>query len=81
MRHNVLPLLAAAALPWYAFVQGHPFRVRYMVPLVAAGCVMAGFVVAVLPARLRAVGAALLLTIAVVQRAPLDPRRSNPLGS
>ncbi|MEW5984833.1 MAG: hypothetical protein AB1806_20970 [Acidobacteriota bacterium] len=29
-------LVAAAALPWYAFYAGHPFRFRYMVALVPA---------------------------------------------
>jgi hypothetical protein len=29
-----LALAAAAALPTYAFYSGHPFRIRYMVPLV-----------------------------------------------
>jgi hypothetical protein len=34
-------LLACAALPFYAFVSGHPFRIRYEVPLVlgAAACI------------------------------------------
>jgi hypothetical protein len=31
----VLSLLASAAVPWAAFVKGHPFRIRYMVPLIA----------------------------------------------
>lgn len=31
----VLSLVAAAALPWTAFVEGHPFRIRYMIPLIA----------------------------------------------
>ena len=49
--HSVLSLalLATAALPFYAFVSGHPFRVRYMVVLVlamAAGC---GYAVAAIP--------------------------------
>lgn len=39
----VLPiaLLASAALPFYAFVSGHPFRIRYEVPLIlgAAACI------------------------------------------
>lgn len=44
--HNaalVLPiaLLVSAALPFYAFVSGHPFRIRYEVPLIlgAAACI------------------------------------------
>jgi len=28
-------LLAMGRYPWAAFVKGHPFRIRYMVPLVA----------------------------------------------
>ena len=32
----VLALAAAAVLPWYAFYQGHPLRIRYGLPLVAA---------------------------------------------
>ena len=31
-----LALSAAALLPWYAYLQGHPVRLRYDVPLVAA---------------------------------------------
>ena len=31
-----LALVAVSALPWYAYFEGHPFRIRYMVPLVAA---------------------------------------------
>ena len=30
-----LSLAATAAVPWVAFVDGHPFRIRYMVPLIA----------------------------------------------
>ncbi len=37
-------LLASAALPFYAFVSGHPFRIRYEVPLIlgCAACIGAG---------------------------------------
>ena len=28
-------LAATAAVPWLAFLEGHPFRIRYMVPLIA----------------------------------------------
>jgi hypothetical protein len=34
--------LAAAAVPWAAFVDGHPFRIRYMVPLLAMEAIAAG---------------------------------------
>jgi hypothetical protein len=33
---------AAAALPWLAFVEGHPHRIRYMVPLLAAQAIGVG---------------------------------------
>jgi hypothetical protein len=35
-------LFAAAALPAYAFYQGHPYRVRYMVPAVVACALFCG---------------------------------------
>ena len=69
---------ALAALPLYAYVQGHPFRIRYSVPLVvacaaiaAAGdrhCCLAVFA---------DVAAALRRAAAIVQASPLD--RSAPL--
>jgi hypothetical protein len=34
--------LAAAAVPWAAFVDGHPFRIRYMVPLLAMEAIGVG---------------------------------------
>ena len=44
-----LALGATAALPWTAFLRGHPFRVRYMVPLVAMEAVAAGVAAGLLP--------------------------------
>jgi hypothetical protein len=38
----VLSLAATAVLPWLAFVEGHPFRIRYMVPLIAIEAIGAG---------------------------------------
>ena len=38
-------LAASAALPFFAFLEGHPFRIRYMVPLIAAEAIGAGLVV------------------------------------
>jgi hypothetical protein len=46
-----LALLAAAALPLYAFHEGHPFRVRYMVPVVAACALFCGIAVGKLRPR------------------------------
>ncbi|MSO29721.1 MAG: hypothetical protein EXQ48_02095 [Acidobacteria bacterium] len=40
-----LALLAAGALPFYAFHAGHPFRIRYMIPMVAAYAPLAGLLV------------------------------------
>jgi hypothetical protein len=68
---RVLPLslFAAAFLPFSAFYQGHPLRVRYMVSLVAACAVLAGVLVGSLPRRLR-VWAALGLAGAVFASTP-----------
>jgi hypothetical protein len=38
-------VLAAAALPAYAFYEAHPFRIRYMVPLVAGCALLCGLAV------------------------------------
>ena len=43
-----LALMAAAALPFYAFVSGHPFRIRYEVPLILAGAAAIGSAVSLL---------------------------------
>jgi hypothetical protein len=37
--------LAAAAVPWAAFVDGHPFRIRYMVPQLAMEAIAVGALV------------------------------------
>src|SRR4029079_9527725 len=50
-------LAAAAALPLSAYLQGHPFRIRYDVPLVAACAALTGAGISVLPSRLRPMAA------------------------
>ena len=45
----VLALSATAAVPWVAFLDGHPFRIRYMVPLIAFQGAAAGIAVGLLP--------------------------------
>ena len=67
-----LSLLAMAAVPWAAFVKGHPFRIRYMVPLVAAEAIGVGIAVGLVRRRatLAAILAAALLAVDV---RPLDP--------
>jgi hypothetical protein len=67
-----LALLATAALPWAAFVKGHPFRIRYMVPLIAAEAIGVGIAAGLVKraAPLAALVAAALLAFDV---RPLDP--------
>lgn len=68
----VLALAASAALPWYAFYIGHPFRFRYMIPLVPAVAVCAGIGVG-LTGRLRVGAAAILVACVVIFTRPFDP--------
>jgi hypothetical protein len=49
-------LFAAAALPVYAFYEAHPFRIRYMVPLVTACALFCGVAVGVAHRRPGAIG-------------------------
>jgi hypothetical protein len=66
-------LAGAAALPVSAYLQGHPFRIRYDVPLVAACAALAGAAISTLPSRIRPIAAAALIGVSVVQAHPLDP--------
>ena len=66
-------LAACAALPWYAFVSGHPFRIRYMVVLTAAVAACAGLAVGLLPRRARALGAAAVMLVALAETAATAP--------
>ena len=64
--------MAAAALPFYAFVQGHPYRVRYTIVLVVATAVLSGVLVGLLHRKWPRAGAAfgVGLVVAVVARHP-----------
>jgi len=67
-----LALITTATLPFSAFFAGHPFRVRYMVPLIAAQAIGIGMLVGVskwlrIPA---AIAAAFIITLEI---RPLDP--------
>lgn len=75
-RAALLPgvLLAAAALPTVAFYEGHPHRIRYMVPLVVACGVLAAFAVARMPKKIHAVVAVLLVAGVVIARPSFDPK-------
>jgi hypothetical protein len=68
-----LALVAAALLPMFAFYQGHPHRVRYMVPLVAAAGALAGLAFAAIPARLRSVAGIALFAVVLADRVPWSP--------
>ena len=66
-----LALLASAALPFYAFVSGHPFRIRYEVPLILGCAACIGTSVGL--ARRAAPAIAVLLFAAIaVQARPFD---------
>jgi hypothetical protein len=62
-------LIAAAALPLSAFFDGHPFRIRYMIPLVAASASLGGIGVG-LARRAGPLVAAALVASAVVESPP-----------
>jgi hypothetical protein len=69
----VLSLLGMATIPWTAFLGGHPFRIRYMVPLMAVEAIGAGLAAGMLPGRrLRAAAAVALLALASYELRPLD---------
>lgn len=61
----VLALAAMAALPFLAFHAGHPFRIRYMTPLVAASALFTGFAIGFAPslARLAVIAAAAIAIV------------------
>lgn len=70
-----LALLAAAALPYYAYVSGHPFRIRYEVPLLLGCAVSIGAAVALL--RLAAPLVAIpLFVLVMAQTSLLDTSRA-----
>lgn len=66
-----LALAATAAVPFVAFLDGHPYRIRYMVPLIAVQAVCAGMAAGAWR-RGRAVAAALVLLVALVELHPVD---------
>jgi hypothetical protein len=67
-----LALVACAALPWYAFYEGHPFRIRYMVVLAAAVAAVGGMGLGMLPRRLGAAAATVFAAAALVQTPPIS---------
>jgi hypothetical protein len=70
---TVLALVGMASIPWTAFLKGHPFRIRYMVPLMAVEAIGAGIAVGLVPGRrLRAACAIALFGLAGYELRPLD---------
>jgi hypothetical protein len=67
-----LALVGVAILPWYAFYSGHPFRIRYMVPLVPAIGLGVGCAVG-LAGRLKPLVAVAALAAVAMSPGPLDP--------
>jgi hypothetical protein len=68
-----LSLMSTAAIPWIAFLKGHPFRIRYMVPLIAMEAVGAGVLAGIArPRAVRAATVAVVLALAAYELRPLD---------
>ena len=67
----VLALAATAAVPWSAFVKGHPFRIRYMTPLIVVEAIGAGMAVGI-TRRARLAAAVAVLALAAHDLHPLD---------
>jgi hypothetical protein len=66
----VLALAAAAVLPWYAFYQGHPLRVRYGLPLVAASAALTATGIGLLWRAVRVPAAVAVVLWAALQSSP-----------
>jgi hypothetical protein len=67
-----LALVACAAVPLFAYFKGHPVRIRYDVPLVAAAAALIGTGVALLPRRVRGAAGVVVVALAVWQVRPFD---------
>jgi hypothetical protein len=70
----VLALAGAAMVPWYAFYQGHPLRIRYGLPLVAACAAITAAGISTLWQPLRIAAAVVVLAWTVAQSSPFDAR-------
>ena len=74
-----LSLALSVVLPLTAFTAGHPFRIRYMVPLVVACGVLAGVAVSALPRRTWSWAASALVALSVWLSPPFSLASPMPL--
>jgi hypothetical protein len=70
-----IALIASVALPFYAFYSGHPFRIRYEVPLILGGAACIGAAVSLLRFAAPLVAVPLLVGV-VLQASPFDRKAS-----
>jgi hypothetical protein len=66
-----LALFGAAAIPFSAFVDGHPFRIRYMVPLIAVQAIASGIAAGAVR-RVHVAGALVLAGLVAYELRPID---------
>ena len=68
----LIALFAAAALPIAAYVEGHPVRIRYALPLVIACAATASAGISVLWKPLQWIAAAAVVVVTLLQAPPID---------
>ena len=68
-----LALYGAVALPLAAYLSGHPFRMRYEIPLIVGAAAATGLAIGQLRGWAKPV-AALVVLLVYLQRSPFDPR-------
>jgi hypothetical protein len=66
-----LSLLAAAALPISAYLSGHPFRIRYEIPIVVGSALVVGMAIGLLR-RAAPIAAAMAMTVVMWEVPPFD---------
>jgi hypothetical protein len=69
-----LALTATSAVPYLAFLDGHPYRIRYMVPLIASQAICAGTLAGLMPKRVRHAASLALFALVLFELRPLDPQ-------
>ncbi|HYN08527.1 MAG TPA: hypothetical protein VES67_14185 [Vicinamibacterales bacterium] len=65
-----LALILPAVLPLSAFTAGHPYRIRYIVPLVAASWALAGIAISRVPRRWQMIGVITVAAVALIETPP-----------